>query len=81
MNEKLQNFAREELRSGLAKLPADWQRIFRLMYARDGGKRSVEDAEAMPIDDVVSEVPDEKLDWAMQQVENSLKKISKQEQP
>jgi hypothetical protein len=78
MNEKLESYAREELKAGLAQLPADWQRMFKLMYARDGGKRSVEDAEAMPIDDVVEQVPAEKLDWAMQQVQNSLNKLSKQ---
>ena len=75
MNSQLQNFARQSLRDGLAQLPEDWQKKFKWMYARNGGKRSLEDAEAMPIDAVVDEVPGEKLDWAMQQVENSLRKL------
>jgi hypothetical protein len=79
MNEKLQNYAREELRTGLAQLPETWQRTFKLMYGRDNGKRSVEAAIALSIDDVVSSVPEDKLDWAMQQVENSLQKLATKE--
>lgn len=79
MNDALKAYAQENLRDGLAKLPSDWQDKFKLMYARDNGRRSVEDALAMPIDDVLSEIPDEKLDWAMQQVQNSLNKIAKAE--
>jgi hypothetical protein len=41
------------------------------MYGRNNGKRSVEDAKAMSIRDVVYEIPSEKLDWALSQVENS----------
>lgn len=75
MNEQLQEFARSSLKDGLGKLPEQNQRMFKLMYARDNGKRSVEDAEAMSIDDVVDAMPSDKLDWAMQQVENSLSKM------
>lgn len=77
MNEQLQNFARTQLKDGLARLPESHQRIFKLMYARDNGKRSVVDAEAMLINDVVNALEPEKLDWAMQQVENSIKKLAK----
>lgn len=77
MNAELQSFARQQLKAGLEKLPEGWQGKFKLMYARDGGKRSVEDAKAMPIDAVVEQMPDDKLDWAMQQVKNSLAQISK----
>lgn len=76
MNQQLQSFARQTLKDGLAQLPAGHQRIFKLMYARDGGRRSVADSEAMEIDAVVGEIPDDTLDWAMQQVENSLKKLA-----
>jgi hypothetical protein len=48
-----------------------------MMYARQGGKRSVEDAATIPIEDVVSEMPAEKLDWAMQQVANTLRKVNR----
>lgn len=75
MNKKLQDFARAELKDGLAKLPEENNRTFKLMYARDNGKRSVADAVAMPINDVVDCMPPEQLDWAMQQVQSSLDKM------
>lgn len=77
MNDQLQEFARQTLKNGVVQLPELWQRTFKLMYARNNGKRSVEDAEAMHINDVVDEVPPEKLDWAMRQIQASLDKISK----
>jgi len=74
MNTQLQDFARTQLKQGLSQLSVAWQDKFKMMYARDGGKRSFEDAKAMSIDDVVDEMRDDKLDWAMQQVERSLPK-------
>lgn len=76
MNSKLQDFAREQLKAGLAQLPETWQRTFKLMYGRGNGKRSVQDTVALQINDVVDIMPEDKLDWAMQQVENSLKKLA-----
>jgi len=76
MNKQLQDYAREQLKAGLAQLPETWHRTFKLMYGRDNGKRSVEDAVALQINDVVDIMPEDKLDWAMQQVENSLKKLA-----
>lgn len=75
MNKNLKNYAREELKTNLALLPDSWQEKFKLMYGRDNGKRSVEDAKATPINDIVDFMPEEKLDWAMQQVTNSLNKL------
>ena len=75
MNETLQKFAREQLIDGLKKLPNGWQNTFKLMHGRAGGKRSVEQARAMPVEDVVEEMTEDRLDWALTQVENSLKKI------
>lgn len=72
MNQQLQDFARSTLKAGLARLPPENLRVFALMYGRKNGKRSVEDAVAMSPSDVVDEIPAEKLDWAMQQVERSL---------
>jgi hypothetical protein len=43
MNKQLQDFARAELKTGLAELPEENHRTFKLMYARDNGKRSVVD--------------------------------------
>jgi len=82
MNEKLQFFARASLAEGLAKLPTSQQRIFKLMYGRrDNGRthnpdlRTVEETEALTFEEVVAEMPEERLDWAMSQVESSLKKL------
>lgn len=41
MNTQLSNFARQELKSGLAMLPEKNHYLFKMMYARNGGKRSV----------------------------------------
>lgn len=60
MNEQLQQFARETLKEGLAKLPEDNQKMFKRMY-------SPENLEA-DINEVVDNVPVDRLDWAMQQV-------------
>jgi len=76
MNEQLQNFARQTLMDGLEGLPSDWQRTFKLMYGRKNGKRSLEDTELMPISEVVAEIPSEKLDLAMLQVEASKRKLA-----
>lgn len=66
MNEKLKDFAREELKKGLSKLPESWQLRFKQMYSHGNL-----DAD---INDVVDNMPEEKLDWAMEQVERSLEK-------
>jgi len=79
MNKQLEDYARARIKQDLAQLPEAHQHKFKLMYGRDNGKRSVEDAAALSINDVVDNMmPVDKLDWAMQQVENSLKKIHKE---
>lgn len=81
MNATIAALAREEIIHRLIELPSQWQNTFKLMYGRNGGRRSVEDAEAMPIEEVVAEMPDEKLDWALTQVELSIKKYQQKGQP
>ena len=66
MNEQLKNFAREQLKIGLAKLPEPNQRLFKRMYSHNNLELS--------IDEVVDKMPEDKLDWAMQQVENTVNK-------
>ena len=73
MNSTLREFARRSILDGLGRLPPDNHAMFKLMYGRNGGKRGVEAAKAMALEAVVREIPDDKLDWAMTQVENSLK--------
>ena len=70
MNSILEQFARQWLKENLAKLPEAWVKNFKLMYANDYHA---------PIDEVVDEVPIDRLSWAMEQVENSLKKLSQGE--
>ena len=81
MNNKLQEFARKEIKSGLANLPEGSIRIFKLMYGRNNGKRSVEAAIALSIDEIVDSMPFNKLDWAMQQVQSSLDKQQRRADP
>lgn len=81
MNSQLEQFARQTLKDQCAQLPDDWNRTFKLMYGR--GKitrgvaaRTVDEACAIPINDVIDEVPPDKLDWAMSQVANSIRKLT-----
>ena len=64
MNNELQDFARRTLLDGLGQCTDGQVRKFKLMYAGGNLERSIED--------VVANMPEEKLDWAMQQVERTL---------
>ena len=66
MNKQLQDFARATLKEGLAKCTEAQQLTFMRMYAREHLE--------WPINDVVDLMKDDKLDWAMQQVQNTLSK-------
>lgn len=66
MNDKLETFARNELKEGLSKLPEKSQRLFKQMYANGNLE--------MDINDCVDSMPSDKLDWAMQQVERTINK-------
>lgn len=72
MNQQLQDFARQFLKDGLAKLNGRPNELFKLMYARDNGKRSVADALAMDINEVVDSMPTDTLDHAMDQVNRTI---------
>ena len=67
MNSQLVNYARQQIKEGLAKLPESHQHLFKRMYSH----KNLE----LPINDVVDNMSKEKLDWALTQVENSLDKI------
>lgn len=66
MNEQLNSFARQELKQGLGQCTAAEQRLFKQMYAKG--------AMELPLQDVVDNMDEDKLDWAMQQVARTLKK-------
>ena len=80
MNETEENFyrqARAELLRGLALLTPANHRIFRYMYAAQELRQSgpTEEELAMSLEEVVAAMPDEKLDWAVQQVQRSVDKL------
>ncbi len=66
MNKKIQDFARAVLKEMLAKLPESNHFIFKRMYSHKKLEAN--------INDVVDAMPEDKLDWAMQQVQRSLDK-------
>lgn len=66
MNISLENFARNELRKGLAQCTEAEQLLFKRMYANGNLE--------MGINKVIDSMPEDKLDWAMQQVERTLAK-------
>ena len=65
---------RGELIAGLALLPPDNHRIFKIGYSRNARKRPTDEDLEKPIVDIVRDMPNEKLDWAMQQVQRTLDK-------
>ena len=71
MNQQLQDYARDYLKGSVSIMPEYNQRVFKLMYGRNDGKRSVDDAVAMDVSAVVDEIPADRLDWAMQQVQRT----------
>lgn len=66
MNKQLEEFARTELREGLAKCTDLQISRFKRMYSHDNLDAS--------INEVVDKMPTERLDWAMKQVQNTLNK-------
>jgi len=68
MNVELQKHARDTLKKDLNLLPENWQLIFKRMYSPNNLGRSIEEA--------IDSMPEDKLDWAMTQVKNSLTKLN-----
>ncbi len=69
MNKTVVKFIREEIKKGLSQLEDTHRLRFNRMYSYDNLER--------PVNDVVDSMPEEKLNWALTQVENSLKKEKK----
>lgn len=67
MNEQLQAYARGKIKDGLEKLPKDWQFRFKRMYSPNNLEGDM--------NSIVDSISEDKLDWAMQQVERSLIKL------
>ena len=73
MNHQVEEFCRQRIKEGLSKLPEKYKVGFRLMYADRRGK-TIEEVKSTQIDEVVTKMEANKLDWAMTQVENSIRK-------
>ena len=69
MNKTVVNFIRTQIKEGLAQLEDENRLLFNRMYSHDNLER--------PVNEVVDDMPEEKLNWALTQVENSLKKKEK----
>ena len=69
MNKQLQDYARKTLIEGLSQLPETAQHIFKKMYSHKNL--------TLPIEEVVENMSEERLDWAMQQLQRSLDKTKK----
>lgn len=65
MNKTISNLTREKIKEGLNKVPDAQKIMFKRMYG------DVDDS----IDEVVDNMPDKKIDLALTQVENTLKKL------
>ena len=72
MNEQMQRYARNTTKEGLSRCTSAEQLIFKRMHSPD--------ALDLPINEVVDKIEPEKLDWAMQQILNTLEEKRK-EQP
>lgn len=66
MNKKLEKFARDDLKTGLAKLTEEQQLVFKRMYSQ----KNLDAA----INDIVGSMPEDKFDWAMEQVDRTIAK-------
>lgn len=65
MNKELSTVARNYLKENIAKCTVGEIHVFKMMYSPVNPE--------LPIDKVVDKMPDEKLDWAMSQIKNTLK--------
>ena len=70
MNKAVIEFMRSEIKAGLKELPEGWQLLFKRMYSHQNLEK--------PIDKVVDDMPEEKLNWALTQVQNSIAKLTTQ---
>lgn len=68
MNEELQQYARKCLKEKIITLSEAHQLLFKQMYSHNNLDLSIEE--------VIDNMNESKLDWAMKQVENTLKKLA-----
>jgi len=73
MNAGLQEYARKEIKKGLAELTDVNRRMFKMMYGAPKGKPA-KTGLAFSIDEIVDNMPEEELDLALSQVHRTLKR-------
>jgi hypothetical protein len=66
MNQTIKNMAKEMLKKLLAECDNNQQLMFKRMYSH----KNID----LPINDVVDKMDDDKIDWAMTQVERTIEK-------
>lgn len=66
MNPTVAEFIRKQIKEGLTLLPEKSQILFKRMYSHKDPDK--------PIDAIIDAMPTDQLDWALTQVQNSLKK-------
>lgn len=66
MNNQLQKYARDTLKDGLSKCTDAQRHLFKLLYGDKDTK--------IHINEVVDQIPEDRLDWAMRQVQRTLRK-------
>lgn len=65
MNKTVVRFMREQIKKGLDKLEDKHRLFFKRMYSQAIMSKS--------INDIIDNMPEQKLDWALTQIENTLK--------
>ena len=70
MNDQLQTIARNTLKNDLPQCTEAQQLMFKRMYAHDNLDLSIKD--------IIDQIPEDKLDWAMQQVQRTLIKMKEE---
>lgn len=73
MNNILETYARDWLRNNMPRLTDEQRLIFKRMYSHSDLSADMEK--------VIEAMPKEKLDWAMMQVENTLRKRKSEGRP
>ena len=64
MNKTIETFVRQQLKDGLVMCNEKQQHVFKLMYSN----KNLD----LGINSVVDKIPEDKLDWALCQVERTL---------
>ena len=67
-----QDFYRKQILDGLNKLTPEHHLLFRRMYSPWELEK--------PLEDVVRDLPEDRLDWALKQIERTLDKIKKEQE-